>query len=156
MKLHRLFAVMRKESREILRDRVTLSTAFLFPVMMLFMFGYAISLEVEGVKLGVLDQDQTPSSAALIDAFAESRYFMLVRRYESEFQIRDSMERSEVKLALVIPPGFNALVGRENLPEVPDLADPAVQERYPDIPEYLGKNPPNMGLGIKREAPSHY
>ncbi len=45
---------------------------------------------------------------------------------------------------------------RENLPEVPDLTDPAVQERYPDIAEYLGKNPPNMGLGIKREAPSHY
>ena len=45
---------------------------------------------------------------------------------------------------------------RENLPEIPDLSDPAVQERYPDIPEYLGKNPPNMGLGIKREAPSHY
>jgi len=44
----------------------------------------------------------------------------------------------------------------ENLPEVPDLTDPAVQERYPDIPEYLGKNPPDMGLGIKREAPSHY
>jgi len=45
---------------------------------------------------------------------------------------------------------------RENLPEIPDLADPAVHARYPDIPEYLGKNPPNMGLGIKREAPSHY
>jgi len=45
---------------------------------------------------------------------------------------------------------------RENLPEVPDLTDPAVQQRYPDIPEYLGKNPPNMGLGIKREAPNHY
>jgi hypothetical protein len=44
----------------------------------------------------------------------------------------------------------------ENLPEVPDLTDPAVQQRYPDIPEYLGKNPPNIGLGIKREAPSHY
>ena len=44
----------------------------------------------------------------------------------------------------------------ENLPEVPDLSDPAVHERYPDIPEYLGKNPPDMGLGIKREAPNHY
>lgn len=45
---------------------------------------------------------------------------------------------------------------RENLPEVPDLTDPAVHQRYPDIPEYLGQNPANMGLGIKREAPSHY
>jgi len=44
----------------------------------------------------------------------------------------------------------------ENLPEIPDLSDPAVHKRYPDIPEYLGQNPPNMGLGIKREAPNHY
>ena len=44
----------------------------------------------------------------------------------------------------------------ENLPDLPDLTDPALQERYPDIPEYMGKNPPNMGPGIKREAPNHY
>lgn len=44
----------------------------------------------------------------------------------------------------------------ENLPSDYDLADPTVQARYPDIPEYMGKNPPNMGLGIKREAPNHY
>jgi hypothetical protein len=45
---------------------------------------------------------------------------------------------------------------RENLPADYDLTDPQVQARYPDIPEYMGKNPTNMGLGIKREAPNHY
>jgi hypothetical protein len=45
---------------------------------------------------------------------------------------------------------------RENLPADYDLTSPEVQARYPDIPEYMGKNPPNMGLGIKREAPHHY
>jgi len=45
---------------------------------------------------------------------------------------------------------------RENMPDEYDLTDPEVQEKYPDIPEYMGKNPPNMGLGIKREAPNHY
>jgi hypothetical protein len=45
---------------------------------------------------------------------------------------------------------------RENLPEVPELTDPAVKEMYPDIPEYMGDTPPYMGLGINREAPSHY
>jgi hypothetical protein len=45
---------------------------------------------------------------------------------------------------------------RENLPDDYDLTDPAVQAKFPDIPEYMGKNPPNMGLGIKREAPRHY
>ena len=45
---------------------------------------------------------------------------------------------------------------RENLPDDYELTDPAVQAKYPDIPEYMGENPPNMGLGIKREAPHHY
>jgi hypothetical protein len=45
---------------------------------------------------------------------------------------------------------------RENLPADFDLTDPAVQARFPDIPEYMGTNPPNMGLGIKRERPQHY
>ncbi len=44
----------------------------------------------------------------------------------------------------------------ENLPELGSLTDPELQRRYPDIPEYMGSNPPNMGLGIKREEPNHY
>lgn len=45
---------------------------------------------------------------------------------------------------------------RENLPGEYDLTDPAVQEKFPDIPTYMGKNPAYMGLGIKRESPNHY
>ncbi|HIB83690.1 MAG TPA: adenylyl-sulfate reductase [Chromatiales bacterium] len=45
---------------------------------------------------------------------------------------------------------------RENLPADFVLSDPATQKRFPDIPQYMGDNPPNMGLGIKREAPNHY
>jgi hypothetical protein len=45
---------------------------------------------------------------------------------------------------------------RENLPGDFDLTDPEVQKRFPDIPEYMGKNPPNMGPGIRREKASHY
>ena len=45
---------------------------------------------------------------------------------------------------------------RENLPVDYDLTDPEVQAKFPDIPEYMGKNPPDMGLGIKRESPNHY
>ena len=45
---------------------------------------------------------------------------------------------------------------RENMPELGDLTDPELQKRFPDIPEYIGSNPPNMGLGIKREQSRHY
>ncbi len=44
----------------------------------------------------------------------------------------------------------------DKLPDLPDLTDPVVKERYPDIPEYMGDTPPYMGLGIKRETPTHY
>lgn len=45
---------------------------------------------------------------------------------------------------------------RENMPGPVDLTDPELQKKFPDIPEYMGKTPPNMGLGIKREQPNHY
>lgn len=45
---------------------------------------------------------------------------------------------------------------QENLPDVGEMNDPEVQAKFPDIPEYMGTNPENMGLGIKREAPNHY
>lgn len=45
---------------------------------------------------------------------------------------------------------------REGLPADFDLTDPAVQARFPDIPQYMGTNPENMGAGIRREKPNHY
>ncbi|MCP5141905.1 MAG: adenylyl-sulfate reductase [Gammaproteobacteria bacterium] len=45
---------------------------------------------------------------------------------------------------------------RENLPVIPDLSSSETHARYPDIPEYMGAKPVNMGLGIKREPPNHY
>jgi hypothetical protein len=43
-----------------------------------------------------------------------------------------------------------------NLPADFDLSDPEVHARFPDVPMYMGKNPPNMGAGIRRESPNHY
>lgn len=46
--------------------------------------------------------------------------------------------------------------GRENLPPDYNLTDPEVQRKFPDVPMYMGKNPPNMGLCIKAERANHY
>ena len=45
---------------------------------------------------------------------------------------------------------------QENLPDLGELNDPEIQAKFPDIPMYMGDNPPNMGQGIKRESPNHY
>lgn len=123
MKLSRLTAVIRKEAREILRDRVTLATSFIFPVAMLFLFAYAISLEVEDVALGVLDMDQTPASARLVDAFARNPYFDLVQRFHSESEMGAAMQNGVVSLAVVIPPDFVSSLTRDQAPPVQLLID---------------------------------
>jgi len=106
MNLRRIRAVVVKESREIARDPVTIWVSLLMPLVMLFLFGYAITLDVKDIPLGVWDSDRSPDSRRLIDAFAQSGYFTLVHTITDERDLTAALERGEIKLALVIPRGF--------------------------------------------------
>ena len=123
MNIKRVVAVVLKETREITRDRVTMGAAFLFPIVMLFMFGYAITLEVDKVRLGVLNQDQGRASSELIDAFAESKYFTLVRSFDSQAEMEVALQSNDVKVAMVIPSGFYSEMARAEAPQVQLLID---------------------------------
>ena len=123
MNRHRLMAVMAKESREIIRDPITVGVSVLLPLVMLFLFGYAISLDVDDVALGVLDQDRSPASRALTDSFVQSGYFNLIRDLKSVGEVEDSLQRGQVKLVLVIPPRFHAALVRSENPAVQVLVD---------------------------------
>lgn len=114
MNISRIAAVMEKESKEILRDPITLAVALLMPLVMLFLFGYAISLDLNDVRLGVLDQDCTPTSRQLIDRFVESGYFRRIATFATTHEVEDGLQRDVIKLALVIPVGFqdNRTAGR--------------------------------------------
>lgn len=106
MDIRRVFAVTRKEFREISRDPVTIWVSLLMPLVMLFLFGYAISLDVEDVPFGVWDEDRTPESRRLADAFAQSGYFELAHAISDERDLNASLEHGIIKLAVVIPRGF--------------------------------------------------
>ena len=75
MRWDRIAVVVTKELRELWRDRITMVVCLLMPLVMLFLFGYAINLDVENVPLAVVDQDRSPQSRALIDRFVQSDYF---------------------------------------------------------------------------------
>jgi len=102
-----LGALVRKESREIVRDPVTLAVAVVLPLVMLFLFGYGVSLDVEDVALGVYDQDRSQESARLVDAFTAGGYFRVTRRLDSVAAVGDALDRGDVTLALAIPPDFS-------------------------------------------------
>ena len=106
MKLSRIFAIVEKETKEIVRDPVTVAVALLIPLVMLFLFGYAISFDVDNVAMGVLDHDRSAESRALVDRFLASGYFAMAESYQSAIEAETALQRGAVTLALIIPPGF--------------------------------------------------
>jgi ribosome-dependent ATPase len=104
--LKRLFAVATREGKELLRDKVRLAFALLGALFMMVIFGYGISLDVENLAFAVYDQDQSPQSRAYLEAFRGSRYFAEQPPIRDAAQLHKRLQRSEIKLALEIPPGF--------------------------------------------------
>jgi len=115
----RLLAVARKEVVQLRRDRRSLILAFLLPVFMLVMFGYAISWDVRDIKMVVVDQDRTVKSRDLVAAFAASGYFEIVDHLPAARNVLPLFDRGTVKLALVIPPGFSRDLGNGISPGAP-------------------------------------
>lgn len=106
LSLARLLAVATREGKELLRDRVRLGFALLGAIFMMVIFGYGISLDVEKLAFAVYDQDQTPQSRAYLEAFRSSRYFEEKPTIRNAAELHRRLQRSEIKLALEIPPGF--------------------------------------------------
>lgn len=123
MLLSRITAVVAKETKEILRDPITLGVSLAMPLVMLFLFGYAISLDVDKVSLGVLDRDRSQASRSLVDDFVSSRYFRLTRSIVTDSETRSVLDRSVVKAVLVIPSGFQAAIERRAPVRVQLLVD---------------------------------
>jgi ABC-2 type transport system permease protein len=106
MNRRRLFAVSRKEVLQLRRDTRSLILAFLLPVLLLILFGYAITWDVNHIPLAVLDQDRSAESRAMLDAFTASGYFALKDRLERAADADDALTRGAVQMVLVIPPDF--------------------------------------------------
>jgi ABC-2 type transport system permease protein len=102
----RLLALIRKEIIQILRDPVTLFIMFMLPGVMLILFGVAITLDVDNVRLAVWDLDKTPESQEFIRRLTENGYFQVVRRVSSDAEVRQLVDRGEARVALIIPRDF--------------------------------------------------
>lgn len=104
--LRRISAVGRKEFLHVLRDPRSLALGILMPLIMLFLFGYALTLDVDRVPLAVWDQSGTSQSRELISRFEGSRYFSLRSHALSYADLERAVDRREALIALVIPPDF--------------------------------------------------
>ena len=109
-----VWPVFRKEIRELLRDPYTLSIAAVFPLVLLFLFAYALNLDVQNVPLAVYDQDRTPQSRAYVQSFINSNTFVLEYQAATYDEVVRLLDTGQVQAALVIPSNFahNLAAGR--------------------------------------------
>jgi ABC-2 type transport system permease protein len=123
MKGHRLRALVVKESRELIRDPITVALAVIMPLIMLFLFGYAVNLDVERVALGIYDLDNTPASRELSARFDSSRYFQLQQKATDLRDLDSALQGSRIKVGVVIPAGFARQLLREESAPVQVIVD---------------------------------
>jgi len=107
MNMHRVIAIIRKEFIHIIRDPRSLGMAIAMPILLIFLFGSSLSLDVDNVPLVVWDQNPTHDSREFIGEFTDSRYFGLSRYVTSYSEIEEAIDKREAILALVIPNDFS-------------------------------------------------
>jgi len=106
MNLRRIRVLAFKEWREILRDRLFFSLAFIVPSVLMLVFGYGIILDVEKLPFAVLDQDRSEMSREYLHKFMGSRYFDYQGEVQSERELSPLLADSKIRLAIIIPENF--------------------------------------------------
>ncbi len=103
----RLISIIRKEFIQIVRDPRTLIISLVIPIMQLFLLGYAATTDVKNIPLAVWDQNRTPASRALLDAFRAADYFVIAYDIGSQRDVQTLIESGRVRAALIIPPDYD-------------------------------------------------
>lgn len=121
--LTRSLAILRKETREILRDPYTLGIALVLPLVLLFLFAYGVNLDVRNIEMVVLDFDRTAASRDYVQAFANSGYFRVVGAVGDYSGIADRLGHDTADVALVIPKGFGEAIATGRMAQAQTLLD---------------------------------
>lgn len=119
----RVFAMAHKEWREIVRDRLFFSLAFVVPALLMVLFGYGLSLDVENIPFAVVDQDHSAASREYAWRFIGSRYFQFRGYSPSEREAGRQLASGQIRVALVIPPQFGRTLARGQAAQVATLVD---------------------------------
>jgi ABC-2 type transport system permease protein len=123
MSLRRLLAIARKEFLHIRRDPRSMGMAVAIPMLLILLFGSALTLAVDNVPIAVWDQSVSPESRELVSRFDGSRYFAVRLRAKGYPDIERAIEAGQVMAAVVIPRDFSARMSTGRVAAVQFLID---------------------------------
>ena len=135
--LQRMISCVWRESLELRRDPVRATLALVGSLLLMFVVGYGISLDVEDLRYAVLDGDQTTLSQSYVNALSGSRYFIEQPPLSDHAELDRRMRSGELALAIEITPGFARDVLRGNSVQVGAWFDGAMPTRAETIQGYL-------------------
>jgi ribosome-dependent ATPase len=135
--MRRLMAYCRREVMEISRDPIRLAFAVLGTAILMIVFGYGITFDVEDLKYAVFDRDQTPQSRTYLEGFAGSRYFLRQAPIQSQAELDLRLQSDAITLAIEIPPGFGKALLQGRSPNVSARIDGAMPFRAETIRGYV-------------------
>jgi ABC-2 type transport system permease protein len=101
--LLRIWAISKKELKQIRRDVRTLIIMFIFPIFMLVLFGYALNFDVTSIKIGVYDREKSETSRQFVQSLQKTGYFYLVSYFENQQEINKALDEKLIQCAVVIP-----------------------------------------------------
>ncbi|MFA5322242.1 MAG: ABC transporter permease [Smithella sp.] len=113
MKFVRLKAIARKEFYHLIRDYRSLYLAFAIPLILIILFGYALSLDVDNVETVYVDYDKSELSRDFIRRLDASSYFHVSVMLSSAQEAIDYLDHDRAKLVIVIPPNFKKSMGAD-------------------------------------------
>ncbi len=103
----RFYSIMKKEFIQVKRDRVSLAIPIVMPIVMMLLFGYAINTDVSDIPTALLDLSDTEESSKLVEAFSDSKYFIITENIDDEDQLADLVDSGQVKAGLIIPANYS-------------------------------------------------
>jgi ABC-2 type transport system permease protein len=109
----RIKALIRKEIYHLIRDYRSLYLAFAIPLILIILFGYALSLDVDNVETIVVDYDKSELSRDFISKLDASLYFHVSERLPQTKDAIDYLDHDRAKVAIVIPPNFMKSIGAD-------------------------------------------
>ena len=105
--LRRLIPIIKKEFRQIRRDKRVLAILTLVPALLLLLNGYALNFDVTHIKMAVIDQENSKESRDFLNAFVTSGYFDYVEYLKSSDEAMHMIDDARIRAAIVIPTDFS-------------------------------------------------
>ena len=90
--MHRLRALLAKEFRQMIREPRSVALGFVVPLVLLLLFGYAISFDIREIRTAVWDRDESAQSRALLRAFLSSGYFRQTLLVASSSEVSGALD----------------------------------------------------------------